>query len=839
LAAPVAELPKTTDNPKPAENNAAAAAAVSETPVAAAKNPASVADAVAILPVAGTAPQILLPTPRDTGLAAFRAGPDILIVLDTPIPFQPPSAPAGAPANASLDPAFASLTSTRTQDATVLRLKLAAPNGVRLERDERGWVVTLDQPPDNIAHIVPRLVASGATLSLRLPASAPSRVVTVADPRTGENLLVGTQGSAGEAVDEARQQIQFSLPRTLQGVVVAPKSDDLALRPDAAGFVLTAGPHAGGSLAVANDDVPSGENESGETQSADSKSGVLADAAPRSRLFDLPDDPPEILARRLAGQIAAAAAAPALSRAAPRLRVATTMLALGMGVEAQSVIDIATEADPALADDPKVIGLRAAAEILAGRPDAAATLADPRLGGTTEVLLWRALLRLARGPAGPRDGNDLAAALPLLLAYPPTLRQRLLPTALETIALTGAPTGQAAARSALANFPDDPSLDLARAMMLEATNQPDAALARYDAVAGRGDRLPRYTALVRAAELRLKLGKLDARTAADALDKALFGWRAPAREQGLRLRIAALRRQAGQWDAALDVLRDGRAAFPDDPAAIDRGIAETFAALFSGDAARHLAPGDFVALYDKNADLAAAMTWPESLGMKLVDRLVERGLQGRAAPVLARLEEAATDPPRRAVLGARLAALRLTLDDPAGALAALADSVPPVGAALNTIDPAVLRARQFLYARAEAGRGHADAALAMFAALDTADADEARADIFAARGDWPRGLAALAAVERKRIPATATPPDTLTDSQQALVLRLAQAATLAGDGATLSRLGAIYGAAMAQGGGAAPFRLLISAPVRSSTDLPRAYEEIQLARKLPANLATR
>ena len=169
----------------------------------------------------------------------------------------------------------------------------------------------------------------------------------------------------------------------------------------------------------------------------------------------------------------------------------------------------------------------------------------------------------------------------------------------------------------------------------------------------------------------------------------------------------------------------------------------------------------------------------------------------------------------------------MTLDDPAGAIAALAETAPPADAA---IDPAMMEARQLLYAHAESERGNKDTALAMLSTLGTAKADAAKADIYTARKDWPQTVAALTAWEHKAI-STAD----LTGEQQAMVMRLAVAATLSGDAATLERVAGTYGAAMANGRSAAFFRLLTAAPVRDKDDLPRAFQEIQLARQIVSN----
>ncbi|HET6307370.1 MAG TPA: hypothetical protein VFG12_09310, partial [Rhodopila sp.] len=468
---------------------------------------------------------------------------------------------------------------------------------------------------------------------------------------------------------------------------------------------------------------------------------------------------------------------------------------------------------------------------LAGRFDDAKPLEDPRLDGSTEIEFWRGYLQASRDAATDQDAARLVQGLPLVLAYPQPLRDRLLPTTLETMALHGQ---VAQVQAALRGLPDDPTLDLARALALEMTNQPAAALQDYDRIAKGPDRLRRYQAELRAIDLRIKAGQLDAKAGADALDRDLYEWRGARQEQDLRSHIAALRRQAGQWPEALSVLREGRDAFPEDHARMDRELADTFTAFVTNTPGVALSRPELIALFDHNADLVRDIAWDEPTGQRLVDRLTDLGLQARAEPVLQRLVAQSTDPANRARLGARLADLRMTLDNQAGAIAALADTAPPANAAA---DPSVMETRQLLYAHAESQRGNTDRALTMLAALPTAQADAARADIYTGRKDWPHAEAALSDWEHKAIPT----PAQLNDQQQSMVMRLAVAATLTSDSATLARLASTYGAAMQTGHAGAFFRLLTAAPVRDQDDLPRAFQEIQLAQQLvthPADMET-
>ena len=111
-------------------------------------------------------------------------------------------------------------------------------------------------------------------------------------------------------------------------------------------------------------------------------------------------------------QVLAAAVAPAMARAAPRRDAAEAMVALGMGAEAQSLIQLAVTDDPRAAT-PDLAGLGAIAALIAGRAAESAPLDDPALTGTDEIALWRAV-RAARLHEGAPEAaavfaNTLAA----------------------------------------------------------------------------------------------------------------------------------------------------------------------------------------------------------------------------------------------------------------------------------------------------------------------------------------------------------------------------------------------------------------------------------------------
>lgn len=744
---------------------------------------------------------LTLPFAATTGAAAFRRGDMAVAVFDEPRPLDLASLHDNAlfgQAQVQLLPA-----------ATVLRLPLAPGDTLRLARVDAGWAltVTAEAAAAPLAPIRPDAVDG----RLRLPAASPSQVVSVPDPATGAALLVGTEHTSGEAVPVTRRAPDYGLLATFQGVAVEPVSDEDVLRVAPPGFVLEGG--AGRPLAMAP---------------ADAGTLAAADAARLTRRWDLPALPVPALLRRLQAAMDDAANAPPQARAARRLLAVQAQLALGLDAEAEALARLAATDDALAAEAPDAAGLAAVAALLAGRDGDSAAIEDPRLTGTDEVALWRAVRRAQAEEGAPAAATVFSATLPLLLAYPAPLRERLLPLAAETMALGGE---RDAARRLLAAHKDDATLDYARALLDEADGHAAPALAMLDRLAQSSDRLLRARAAVRAVELRLRTGALTPAQAADALDRLIYAWRGDGRDLALRLRVAELRAQTGAWRAALTLLRDtadGPPAqnWPDQVPALRARMQSVFAAALNADARTPLAPFDLVALLDENPDLLPAGTAGQPLAVRLADRLAALDLPDRTTQLLQKLVDGTPPGAARAELGARLAALRLDQGDATAALTALSAS------AADNLAPPLVERRTITFARATAARGALGPAVAALAALDSPAATEARASLLEAAKDWPAAEAALADYARLTLPAQGT----LDEAAGRTLLRLAAAAAQAGDEAMLARVRTDELPRLPPGKVADMLRVLTESPVAGVPDLPRSAQEAALARALPSDL---
>ena len=534
--------------------------------------------ALAAAPVAAPAPAqavaMLVPFEASVGAAAFRRAGLGVVVFDARRPID----------LAALrdDPVFGTASVHLLAAGTEVILRLPPGGRIALRRRAAGWEVAVRSAPARGATIRPQ-VGDG---DLLLPVPDPGRVVSLLDPETGAPLLVGTERGRrrhpGAGLAVIRRAPQFALLPSGQGVVVEALSDRLVLRAGASGFVLGL---AGGRLALT---------------AASRDTAALAEAALLTRRFHFPTLPTAALARRLRTEMAAAARRPPLARGPLLRRAARSMIALGMGAEAGALLRLAAAEDP---DEGRLAtheGLAAVAALLAWHPRQAAGIDDPRLSGSDEVTLWRAVRVAELDPGAPGAAQRFAPTAPLILTYPRALRRRLLPLAAETM-IAGDELAPAA--RLLAGRPRDPRLALARGMLAAAQGHSAAALAIYDRLADGADRLVRFRAATRAVALRLATHRIGPARAADALDRLRDAWRGGPRELALRETLAGLRAKAGQWRRALGLLRRTIAAFPAARPRLRAQMRHIFAAMLADPGLDRLPPLRFVALLDANTDL--------------------------------------------------------------------------------------------------------------------------------------------------------------------------------------------------------------------------------------------
>ena len=714
--------------------------------------------------VHASAQGLLLPVESDVGAAAFARGKDVLLVLDTPRPLDLAAVqgdPIGAGSSVQLLPA-----------ATIVRFPGRRPNQLRLQRVPAGWMVQATSPVPKSVSIEPSSSVNG----LKLPVGHPGRTVVVPDPLTGGNLLVGTVRNGEDAMRETRRGSTAVLDRTILGVMVEPLCDRLELQPTQGGFLLS-----GVAASALNATALTGSDE-----------------APM-HVMSLEPASPALLFAGFEQAKAAAAAAPAEARFLPRLRAAEDALALGDGRDAATIVKVARTDDPREANSLRARLVASAAAALEGAADPSGLLDDPTSSSSGEPGLWRAV-RLARAnSASPEAARLFAANLALLKSYPMPLRTVLLPIAAETLVRAGT---DAQARL-VERLPDEASLTFARALLSARQGHPKAALAALDRLGASSDWVLGDKAVEAASDIREKQPRPDPKGLADALEARLLDARIGGHEPESRLHLADLRIQAGQWQKALDLLRETARLYPATEAEARRKVGEVLKRLSAVSAAA--AGGhalDQAAMIEANADMLPGGPEGTRISLFLASRLEALDLPERASPIVRKMMLAAAPGSNRAELGLKLAGLEFQQNDLPAVLAALdASDMPGLPAAISA-------PRAIMMARVLAGDGEPKQALSVLAPIDTDAGVDLRAGLLGKTQDWAGSTDCLLELARRRLP----PTGKLGAADQDLLLRLASAASRANDPARLKLVRGLGDGRVADAGKAALFNLLTSDP---------------------------
>jgi len=796
LKARPASLATPPAKPPPVASSTAASPPAASPPTA---SPAAVSTA-ASQPAGGQPPaaqpvSAVIDFTSQPGAAAFRRGNNAVLVFDTD------EIPDITQLQAT--PAFADAVLVSLQDAQIITMPLPAAQALAVTPVAGGWqVATVAAAPVGLAP------AQSQTSKLEFPMPAANTTVTITDPVTGSDLLVGTVTQGNPAADFAESGPGFSVLPAWLGIAVMPQADNLSLSITPSGFELSSAARGGLPLGV----LPA--SDSAATQQAAFGPGLK-----------LPNGDTAALRDRMVADLHEAATLPALGRLTAQIALAQDMLALGLGPEAQGVLATAILENPAAQDNGQIAGMRAVAGVLSEKynpSDFAASGIVP----SSELAFWQAAGEAQQGKT-VQAAPALAANLALFEAYPAALRDSMDAGIAE--ALVDGSQLQAAGQL-VSSDPGNPALALARAKLLERQGQPAAALAAYQRLARSSDMRISALAADRAVELQLAAGRLDPAEAADALDAALFDWRAPEHERHMRLRIAQLRAEAGQWPQAFTMLQSARARFPDDRSAIDATRQTMFINMLASNQFAELPPIEAVAILQQNQDLIPAGAGSANVINLLAERLDALDLPGAAAPMLSHLIQTIPPGVARASLGARLAEVDLDAGSPVASLADLTQTEA------DNLPPALAAQRNILHAKAQAAAGNAVAAVTNLSPDSASPAPvdpnalQTQAQIAEQSGQWPQAEQALAALVSQSVPATGR----ITGDPENLLLRLATAASHNGDTATLSALSSQYGARVGTDPAGQMFQTLTTPALTGDQGLNQALKEISQLQSLPA-----
>lgn len=517
-----------------------------------------------------------------------------------------------------------------SDQATVARFKLIGEPKLSAGYDERGWHIILrndevEAPPEIDVERISDLIHPSV---VRLKLDDPPFVEWITDPEVGDLVAVVPVWGPVRGVNSVRRFVEFTLAKTIHGVVVVPNTDNVTVATEKSDVII--GDNDG--LTLAFDPVTSREG-----------SVSMAGLVKRPGFIDFPGWKRADLgtytdARKALQKNVATLEGREYERAL--LDLAQFYLSHSLGAEALGVLRIVRHVSPSSENTPAFRMMRGVANLMMAREEEAVeNIEHFSLDRNPDALPWRVLSAASqqkwdRAVEGTKKSGDAISS------YPDYWQNRFyLEGANAALALGRIDE----ARELLAKVkPDgeDKSVSdrvmLTEASILGKTGHFEEAIETFDKVAA-SDHLPTSTrARFEQASLLRNHDAASIPEAIEMLDQLRFQWRGDALELNILLELAKSYFENGQYRKGLETLRSAVSNFSDHELSrtAARKMGEVFVSLFLEGGADKLPSVTALGLYYDFRELTPIGSQGDAMIRKLADRLVKVDLLDQAADLL-------------------------------------------------------------------------------------------------------------------------------------------------------------------------------------------------------------
>ncbi len=754
-----------------------------------------------LLPQIAIEPHMITVSSTETyGVAVFERNGYLWIVLDKPdIPVLPQ---LKGPQKIRFD----EFERMPMQGGTAFRTKLPAETNIYGEGGGLLWNVLVTQkkrrtePVEAVRRAPARKDIRGSSLFLEMQSAR--QVLDLPDPETGDVLKVLTVSTSADFAGPMQDFVDLRILHSPIGMAVETKVDDLEVKPEPPGVVITRpdGLAVSHQSVVVTSRMEKNDQEPLEEDTEDSAEESLRIYNFRQWQMGGPNalrDNQRIL---LAGLIHR----DGTGRVQDLLTLAKLNISNGWGNEALGFLRFAAQIMPEIGETPEYLALRGAARALAHESELALSdLSASALEEYEEIKFWRSYVL-----ADLEDWRQAAEILPDnfndLGGYPAQIRSDLA-LVLAEIALR---SGDVEKAERLLEFVFR-SFDRLKPHQKNAWNyltgetyrqkgEEEKALEIWRKQAEGFDELYRAKGGLAHTNLKIKRGELETEEAIDDLERLRYVWRGDELETWINFRLGEIYLDNEEFLKGLSILRDAASLSPETDLGqrITTFMSKTFRDLFLSPDARPLTPLEAVTLYEEFPELTPAGEEGDRLVERLAETLVQADLLGRAAKLLQHQFDHRLKGEEAARVGIRLSAIYLLDDKPLKAMDIL-DRTQEYLAAM----PADARAQKdreakLLRARALSETDHPGKALNILHSLTPdSDINRLKADIAWQSGQWDDAAEAL---ENMILDAGISPARKLTQDQADLILNHAVALNLADNRMALANLRDRYMKAMRQ-----------------------------------------
>nr|WP_321525086.1 hypothetical protein [uncultured Cohaesibacter sp.] len=663
----------------------------------------------------------------------------------------------------------------RSGRTAVLRIPLKNARLVTFSPEGYGWLLTIGDmvvEPTKPLHMA-RTKISGGRSAVRVKFEGAGSIIKLRDPGTGENLHVVTGLGPARGFVKSQQLVDFSTLVSAHGIAITENVDDLQVARDGGFIYISSGKGLTlSSTAAAKPDVSGLTNGSGKVRET------------YLNLESLVASSPTAFTRERQALEAKLSQYDDLMAIQSEMELAKLLLANGYATEALGHLQIIEDSAPEFARGRGFRTLFAAAELFAGRPDAAfQRLNHPEFDNDADASVWRGLAAAQSGRwREAEDALDLAATVSQ--DYSMHVRNVMLLDGVE-ISLLDQQFGSAAAALAEVNpvYLDQEGVaryNLLRGKIAVARNQPAEALDAFKTA-----RETRFMPIATDAwlqEIKLKNQEHDISNdeAIDELEGLTTIWRGDEVELNALRTLAHLYVDKGEYRNAFETLKAATSsnAASDVTRVLQEEMNGVFSSLFLDGKVDELSAIKALSLYYDFRELTPVGRRGDEMVRRLADKLVEVDLLDRAEELLKHQVDNRLKGAARSQIAADLAVIYMLDSKPNMALDVLRRTRQA------QLPLSLERQRRLVEARALAELNKVDLALDLIKPLQGTDVEQLRADILWRSKRWQDVAEQIEQMMGDRW----SVPNPLDKDEQTNILRAGIAYSLSDDRLGLDRL---------------------------------------------------
>ncbi|MDA7948893.1 MAG: hypothetical protein MPJ78_15630 [Hyphomicrobiaceae bacterium] len=730
---------------------------------------------------------------KPVAAAVFRRGRDIWAVFDSNAELDLSELKAG------IGGILQDVAQVRLGDAQYVRMTFAEPQLAHVAYSSNGWHLTVGDMATgktNPLHLSRALREDKRSL-IKIAMNDFGRVHWLTDPEIGDRLAVVTALPPQRHVAKPHELVDFAALPTAHGVVIQPRSDDIAVRPYLDEVLIT--------------------RKDGLTLSAGNVTQYVAGKKPlrntaragyinfRRWRINVPSE----LSNRIHDMQREIAQSPQDRMNAKRFDLATLYTANGFYPEALGLLKRMVNVDSEIEDDPAYRALRGATLASMARIDEAKTDFEVHaLANDIDASLWRGLIA-TKEQNWPEALRQLKEGYDALNAYPADVKARFrlaaVRAALESDKLTRAAEDLNAMPRDKLPAVAGAEFDLLTGRYLERIGRKEEAREAYASALQSDVGHVVAEARLYATVLDLQTGKIKMNEALKKLEGLQLFWRGDDVELRTLRVLADLYVKENRYRDAFTMMRNSVEAFPDRKLAlhIQDDMKQVFKNLFLHGEGDDMDAVRSLSLFYDFRELTPVGRLGDEMIRGLADRLVSVDLLDQASELLDHQVHKRLKGAARAQVATRLAMVHLMNHKPDLALRIIRQTRQA------GLPEEMQHSRNLLEARALGELGRAAAAVEILNTMDGEGVERLKADAYWSAQEWRNAGAQL----EKMLGGRWRDPEPLNDEDRFDVLRAAIAYSLADDQFALDRMRKKYYPKLVKTSDADSF-LVVTRPVK-------------------------